>query len=165
MSSILITSPESSGLAPHEASPVEASGPICPNCGSIDAVKHGTYTRNPARALARAGAALSVLDLRWNVLAQSLLRRRWPPVSVRGQAVRTRREYVHRRVPRKPSGHLHHPAVETLTVVGDSSKYCHLVPGILGLDRRIRADRVPAMSLNRTDTLGELVDDNHRLLG
>ena len=41
------TPTESSGLSPHEASPVEASGPICPNCGSIDAVKHGTYTRNP----------------------------------------------------------------------------------------------------------------------
>ena len=47
MSSIPTTPPESSGLAPHEASLVEASVPICPSCGSIDATKHGTYTRYP----------------------------------------------------------------------------------------------------------------------
>ena len=47
MSSTLTTPPESSGLSQHEASPVEASGPICPNCGSIDTTKHGTYTRYP----------------------------------------------------------------------------------------------------------------------
>ena len=47
MSSTLTTPPELSGLSPHEASPVEASGPICPNCGSINTTKHGTYTRYP----------------------------------------------------------------------------------------------------------------------
>ena len=47
MSLTFTTPPESSGLSPHEASPVEASGPICPNCGSIDTTKHGTYTRYP----------------------------------------------------------------------------------------------------------------------
>jgi IS1 family transposase len=41
------TPPESSVLSPHEASLVEASVPICPSCGLINATKHGTYTRNP----------------------------------------------------------------------------------------------------------------------
>jgi hypothetical protein len=47
MLSMPTTPPELSGLSPHEASPVEASVAICPKCGSIDTVKHGTYTRNP----------------------------------------------------------------------------------------------------------------------
>jgi len=41
------TPTESSRHSPHEASPVVASGPICPNSGSIDTVKHGPYTRSP----------------------------------------------------------------------------------------------------------------------
>ena len=47
MSSVPTTTPESNGPLPHETSPVEASGPICPNCSSIDTIKYGTSTRYP----------------------------------------------------------------------------------------------------------------------
>ena len=55
--------------------------------------------------------------------------------------------------------------MKALNLAGDSAKHCHLLPGIRRLDRWIRADRVPAMPPDHADTLGELVDDNDRLLG
>ena len=47
MSTTTTTPSHPSDFSPHEASPVEASAPICPTCGSADVVKHGSYTRNP----------------------------------------------------------------------------------------------------------------------
>ena len=41
MPSILTTPLELSKFPPRESSPVEVSGPICPNCGSIDTTKSG----------------------------------------------------------------------------------------------------------------------------
>ena len=57
------------------------------------------------------------------------------------------------------------PTAEAVTVVGDSTKHCHLVPRVRGLYRRIRPDLVPATSLYCADVLGVLIDDNDGFLG
>jgi hypothetical protein len=54
-----------------------------PNCGSTDSVKHVIAIRTRARA----SAALSVFDLWSNVLVESPVRRRRPPLSVPNQAI------------------------------------------------------------------------------
>lgn len=47
MTTTLITPSEPREFSTHEASVVEMSGPVCPECGSTHLVKHGTYTRTP----------------------------------------------------------------------------------------------------------------------
>lgn len=56
------------------------------------------------------------------------------------------------------------PAIETVTLVSDSAQYCNLLPGIRCLYRWIRPNRLPATPLDGAHTVGELIDDNDRVL-